>query len=668
MKKSYEKLLAIGIALICLSMVLVPAHALKSNLRVGFNAGFELYQFLDEEGNPQGIHVDLMNAIAEQQDFSLEYVAYESDAACYKALAAGEIDVVLGAPINNTMQYEFRQTNSLSSYELCLITSNETAAVFEEKGNLSGYFGAIEQGHNRKVFSQYGIRNRTIFTNNTYYVANSQKQILDWLISGKISLAVCEREGAIEYLERLGLSDEYTVAINYLVQAESVIMVRNSDVSLFRRIESGLAGIQSSGDYSAILDKWLASDMVFISNEVWKTILFVAMGIVVAVLVYITFTTHLRKLLRKQVAIKTHQLQEANEVLEHNLALLSRENEFRNSIIQNTSNAAIIVDSANCVSFLNRQALTLLGMPAHRAKGQCIENLPLFGSLLSRSKEYETAKPVLISLEWKGRERTYRCNRYLLPDENDTLFFVEDVTIEEQKKQYYFETEKNRVLNTVIAGIAHEIKNPLTAIRAYSTLIPAQKEDKAFIESFARFVPRETERINTLIESLINYARPSQSKAVEIKLDELVNTCVGITASLAQQKGIEIKVYPEGECTIFGARDHIQQAIMNYLLNAIDAVQQRKEQGAVLPPDSIRIYIRTVDERVQLEVFDMGVGMSEDQLKQCMDPFYTTKAKGTGLGMAVAQQRLHENGGEVRVDSEEDSYTRIIVDFERCSN
>ena len=350
---------------------------------------------------------------------------------------------------------------------------------------------------------------------------------------------------------------------------------------------------------------------------------------------------------------------------------LRHENSLRNNIIQNSPTAMFMLDRDLKFIFLNRWALTFLARTSPRAIGHHITEFPQLSSLLDLylAQGDPMVRPKLIHMTWEGNTKVYRCSRYILsddPETSDILFSVEDVTSEEREKQSLFEMEKNRVLNTIIAGIAHEIKNPLTAIKAFSTLIPTHQNNQEFMESFSRLVPKETERINALIESLINYARPSRGEVTTINLTELAGSCIALTASLAQKSGVKPQLRADTDYFIRANRDHNQQALINYLMNAIDAIQERSDQDPDQHSALLCVFLYQEGDRVFLEVYDEGVGMDDDALHQCADPFYTTKAKGTGLGMAMAQQAVRESGGDVRVESVKGAFTRIILEFERC--
>lgn len=666
-KKAVCALLSAAACALLICAAPLPARALTTNLRVGYCDQFAPYQYQGANG-AAGIHVDMLNAIADEQSLSLEYIPYSRNSACYEALSNGEIDLVLGAPSSAAEQYNFRQSNQLTTFTMCLIATDQVAKQIKANGSVAGCLGIIEQGSYQRIFSQLRSQNRSIFNNNVFLIADNQREIIQQLLSGKVQLAVCEKESALYYLNNMTVSDGYTVVINYLFQASSVLLIRQEDAVLARTLNFGLAELRSNGTYAAILDEWLTSDTLTISRETWQTVLFLFACGIAALLLYVFASAHMRKLLRIQVEQRTSQLDQINQTLSASLSRLAQENKLRSSIIQNSSSAMIALDNSGRVTFLNQQATALCGLGSRAAAGRSAADLPLLGTLLqlSRPNPNTENRPELLTPGPDGR-KIFRCSQYQLPDGQGILFSAEDVTTEEHEKQSAFEMEKSRVLNTLVAGIAHEIKNPITAIQTYAALIPTQMENEEFLTAFARSVPKETTRINTLIESLINYARPSRGETSVFDLSELVTSSVSLTASVAQKLGISIQLRLERPAMIRGCRDHISHAVINYLMNALEAIQEKqRKNGGRSSSDLVCVFLRKADGRVQAEIYDQGGGMDAQQLRQCMDPFFTTKAKGTGLGMAIARQRIRENGGEVTAESVPGSYTRIIIEFEEC--
>ena len=244
---------------------------------------------------------------------------------------------------------------------------------------------------------------------------------------------------------------------------------------------------------------------------------------------------------------------------------------------------------------------------------------------------------------------------------------VEDVTKEERERTEGFEANKNQTLNRLIAGIAHEIKNPLMSIRAFASIIREQGGDEAFQASFSRYVPQEVDRINRLIESLINYARPVKGLQEHLDVAKLMEECVYLTHASAKDKRIKFHSESDAEAFICVNRDQVRQAIINLLINAIESAAQKITcQPETTPAIYTKVYIAT--GKVCVEVMDEGMGMSEETLKNCTEPFYTTKKTGTGMGLSLAKQFVCENKGMFEIESKPNEYTLITLTFEEDRN
>lgn len=670
MRKRLISALLVLLLFLSLAVTTLKAAAVTTNLRVGFNCGFPVYQYLNQEGEAEGLHIDLMDAIAKSQDFEIEYVPYRSDNECFEALDKGLIDVVLGVGADNYTDYDFQSTDTLSTISLCLIALNETAEKINEKNSTAGYLGVVEQGQSANIMSLQKSQNSSGFGNNTFIIARNQQDVLEKLISGEAEIAVCEKESALRQLEQDGISDRYTVVFNYLAQMEYTMLVRSDDARLLRMLNAGLSEVRTTGEYSGIIDKWLGSSGITISEGTIRTIIAAVVVVSCAVLLYVFLNLRMGRILRRKVAEQTHELRDVNQTLSESMDRLKDESKVRGRIIEDSPSGMVIIGKDRRILYMNRQAMKLAGLTGEAPLGDAVEQLPVFGELIGNYEPLQTsARPAVIKLGEGRRERSYRCTLYILPDEREAgraLLSVEDVTAEEQEKQEIFEAEKNQSLNTIIAGLAHEIKNPLTAIRTYSTLIPDQLGNEEFMASFSKFVPKETERINSLIESLINYARPSKGEVTKVELSELLSGCIGLIRSVARDAGADLQADLQSEVFMIGNRDQLRQALINYMMNALESVRQKRDlQGG--GKSLVRITLRKENGKVFVSVYDEGVGMTEDERRRCMEPFFTTKSKGTGLGMAIALQAVRENNGTVTVESEKGKFTRITMEFEGCA-
>ena len=134
----------------------------------------------------------------------------------------------------------------------------------------------------------------------------------------------------------------------------------------------------------------------------------------------------------------------------------------------------------------------------------------------------------------------------------------------------------------MVAGIAHEIKNPLMSIQSFASIIREQGNDEDFQESFAQYVPQEVERINRLVESLINYAKPVSGIRGRVDVQNLINECVYLISASVRNKSVDLSCFNETQACIQVNRDQIKQALLNLMLNAMEAAEERtgSEKGS----------------------------------------------------------------------------------------
>jgi signal transduction histidine kinase len=206
-------------------------------------------------------------------------------------------------------------------------------------------------------------------------------------------------------------------------------------------------------------------------------------------------------------------------------------------------------------------------------------------------------------------------------------------------------------LGLLTAGLAHEIRNPLVAIRTFTQLLPERYDDPDFRENFQGLALKEVDRICGLINDLLSFARPSKPNVVPENVNDVVDNIARILETQAKEKGMSIsREFSDNLPKVWIDREQMKQVFMNLILNAIQAM---KEGG------SITLASRAVSrngsepsgEFVQVEIRDTGIGIPEENLHHIFDPFFTSKDEGSGLGLAVSHQIVQEHGGFVTVES-----------------
>jgi two-component system sensor histidine kinase HydH len=209
------------------------------------------------------------------------------------------------------------------------------------------------------------------------------------------------------------------------------------------------------------------------------------------------------------------------------------------------------------------------------------------------------------------------------------------------------EREKDRLilLGEMAAGLAHEVRNPLGAIRGAADLIPDTTSPWAIV------IQEEVSRLNRLVSQFLDFAQDPKEQLEDIDLYDVAQVTVqGLKLSMPAQ--IDLSLMSDGPAPVVAVPDHVRQVLINLIQNAIKATEGREN-----PQIEIRV------SPLQISIKDNGVGMSKEVKEKIFQPFFTSFKKGTGLGLSICQRLVSFNGGSIRVLSEEGKGTDVIVSF-----
>ena len=641
----HRKTLCTLLCAFCVLFSFLPAHAAGSykDVRVGVSGQTQPLLFVDKDGIPQGVYVDIMNELARIGDLNVEYVVFERQNQAVEALERGDVDAVLGVLENDYESYpNLRSSPEIYSASTCLVTSVDNAEKvlnMPEEGYLSA---AYELGTaTYSLVSQINAK--------PIRIMGTQEQLYDSLQSGGVDMVMAVRDCMQYMMNEDGVSEQYTVALNYMTSVSYAILLNRNDHLLFNAVSGSINRLRSSSDYDNIIDKWIVNtDLENAQMRIQRltTILSVVFGgAVLIVVMIIAFNRQLAKLVDE----KTGELKEKVEELENAYTL-------RNKLVEHSNAANLVVRLDGTVLLMNDIARRMENIPIEQPELPNIEDMHIIGEAWERSPAEMEQPELLVMRDENGGRHTYRyqCHRTSIPDER--VFIVEDVTSEEQEKQEIFEESKNKALNRIISGIAHEIKNPLTTIRTYASLAKDQGDDPEFLESFQEYVPREVDRISRMIETLMNYSRPPRGQIERFSMASVVDDCLGI-AYISAKKKVRIETDLDRELYVYTSKEPIRQALVNLLMNSVESVETKLAAG-VDPADLfVRVRVFRRESFVVTEVYDTGTGMTEEQVQQCTDPFFTTKTTGTGMGLAMSKMYIRETGGSLEVESALGTYT-----------
>ena len=215
-------------------------------------------------------------------------------------------------------------------------------------------------------------------------------------------------------------------------------------------------------------------------------------------------------------------------------------------------------------------------------------------------------------------------------------------------------------LGTLTAGLAHEIRNPLVAIKTFTQLLPERLDDEEFRNQFLTIASGEVDRISMLINELLDFARPSDPRLKPEDINSILDGMILLVSTESKKKYVQVqKNYTPDLPLVSVDREQIKQVFLNVLLNAIDATP---ENGEIVV--KTRSFVKPGgDPYIQVEFTDTACGIPSANLEDIFNPFFTTKTKGSGLGLSISNQIVQDHKGYVHVESELDKGSSFFINL-----
>ena len=381
-----------------------------------------------------------------------------------------------------------------------------------------------------------------------------------------------------------------------------------------------------------------------------------------------------QRFLRSENQRLLDELQEANTNLERKVSQATAQiralNEFNRSLLEGIDSGLLAADNNEKILFANKAALRILELPQAEIIGRSLRDFGFQVELATTPKRSttphvgaETHTQDLDSVEKQIRQ-SQRRSIFRQPDGRERRFgyslskpgsssgsgpayilLFRDLTEIEELRLHMQRLEKLETLNIIIAGVAHEIKNPIAGIKGVaSVLIETFEEDDDRKEYVARILG-ETNRVIDQVNNFFSFARPSKPKRELIDIYECTNSVVRLMEESGRRKRIDlIENNEDGLPQVYVDKDQIKQIVLNLVTNAIQAIE---EDGTVTVTNDKAFYKVLGKDCVRVQVHDSGPGIPDEVRNRLFDPFYTTKQSGTGLGLHISQTIVIEHGGRI---------------------
>lgn len=252
----------------------------------------------------------------------------------------------------------------------------------------------------------------------------------------------------------------------------------------------------------------------------------------------------------------------------------------------------------------------------------------------------------------EGKEFVFSNKRSFEEMEKLNLAFLRMMETIEDREKEIVRTEKLKYVGQLAAGVAHEIRNPLTTIKGFFQLLKSQDHDKTLIEKYSDVMLHEVDRVNVFVTQLLDLAKPHRLEWEKMDLKDFLDEMIDTYTSSNPSSHVRIMNGVTQSVIVFSDKNRLRQVLLNVLNNSCDAIEARGQ---------IELDLTAVSQYVKLMIRDDGKGISPENLKNIGMPFYTTKQDGNGLGVATCIQIMEELKGKFQIESVHDEGTKVTL-------
>lgn len=365
-------------------------------------------------------------------------------------------------------------------------------------------------------------------------------------------------------------------------------------------------------------------------------------------------------ILIRKLEDKMYELERANEMLRQMNEELQVSHEQYKSLFENAGKAIFIVQPETWVVIeANNQAEDLLKCTRDEILNLSFEKYKKFFQPLFEGEKVVNFETTIIDFE--GTEKIVEMTANLIGYAYTSAIqvIVSDLTEKVKIQKELIQAEKLASLGRLSAAIAHEIRNPLSAISVNLQFLLRKFPDGTQERKYLDLTLEGVRRIEKIVEATLNFARPSKPIVKEEDINDVINATLPLVEISTLKKKIEVitKLEPKLPKVKIDFKQ-IQQVILNILTNAVDAIES---SGQI----KVNSYLEEEGgiSYVVVSIADSGCGIPREELNKIFEPFYTKKSDGTGLGLAISKQIMNNHGGKIEVESELGRGTTFYLKF-----
>lgn len=638
-------LIALNISNASFSYNIVIEETIKDDvILIGGDNDYPPYEFIDQNGTYRGFNIDIVRAIADVMDLEIQLIPLPWELAM-KGLEDGDLDVIQGMTISDTRLKKFAFTEKTTINSQNIFVRTNTTYI----SDLIDLYG------HRISFQKYDVNVEHIkaFSSIEFLEYENQSGAINALLNFKSDAFIGNRATGVYNLQKMKKLNEVKIVGDPILETKYAIATRIENQELLDVFNEGLLIIKENGEYDKIYNKWFGESFSDNSEKLLKSLVVVVI-ILFVVLIVFQIIVLINRRLKEEVDNRTKEL--TFKQLE-----LEKTNREKGNII-NTIESGIIAFNSNLeVTLFNSSSEEILDKEIYI--GQNWDNLSFDDYNIDGIDELDDTgsyRKNVSFLNFSGEKRyvDYAISKIPGPEGIEgTILFLHDYTSEKMLQDIISHDDKITTLGRLLAGITHEIKNPLNSIKNYVERLPAKKDDPEFLALFERVVDEEVNRLSSMVTNVLDFSKNGEITVAEVSIEDVIENIL----LLFKVKIVETRVkiaYDVKNVNIRADIQQIKQILINIILNSIEALDY---DGT----GKIDISSYETEGKVHVVIKDNGYGIPEELIDRVFDPFYTSKEEGYGVGLYITKQLVTSNEGQIQIDSSEDDGTVVTLSFNK---
>jgi len=339
---------------------------------------------------------------------------------------------------------------------------------------------------------------------------------------------------------------------------------------------------------------------------------------------------------------------------------------YNQTLLENLTTGVIAAGADERVTVFNNEAGQITGLSPRDIIDHSLDRLPprLREILCETLRTGERQEDSELVVPFGDHNAVVRASSSIFHGQEGemlgALVVLTDITALKRLELQIRRSDRLASLGTLSAGMAHEIKNPLVSIKTFAQLLPERYQDSDFRDTFSNLIGHEIDRIDSLVNQLLRFARPAKPVLRPMHVHDVLEKSLQLVGHRLYQKEIKLTRSWEADVdTIRADADQLEQVFLNFFLNAMDAMNRGGELAVTTEIHAATEWVTAISgtngdshEILRVSICDNGEGIRKEDIPHVFDPFFTTKDYGTGLGLSVVHGIIQEHGGQIEVESE----------------